>query len=139
LGFVGEGKFSSLVTGIPAGSRELKHLASIQSCFDISRAMENPNNFDAVRKRSVEDQNLVEPRNENEPAALQLGILLANHRSALGELREALESGVTLMNEPGPLSLSAFGIEILSEVELIGACGWPDEDRLHSGLLFLAP
>ena len=75
----------------------LPFLHSIESLLNVPRAVENADNFNALRRHFVEDENLLEPRNQDEPASLDLGVFVADECPTLGELREAFKPGITFL------------------------------------------
>ena len=70
---------------------------SIESLLNLPRAVENADNFNALRQYFVEDEKLLEPRNQDEPASLDLEVFVADERPTLGELREAFKPGITFL------------------------------------------
>ena len=101
--------------------------------------MKDTDNLNTLRQRFVEDENLLEPRDENGPASFELGVVIENKRSAFGEAREAFKPGVALLKETVSYSLASFRVVIFSQVKLILAgCGAKDNGQ-HLGFLIFTP
>ena len=95
----------------------------MQRFLNVSRAVQNADNLDVIGQRFVKVENLPEFRYRNEPDSFQAAVFVPNGRSTLGKLRQALKSGLRVLNEPVPKGLPRIDIVVVCQIKLIIAGG----------------
>ena len=59
--------------------------------------MKDTDNLDVIGEKLIEDEKFLEFRNQNKPASFEPAMLVANKRSACGEMGEVLKPRIAFL------------------------------------------